>query len=328
MHLTPNKRIGLVYGGGLVAGLLTAFIAKKVMAKTHAPAAGPTGPQTITATDQDSGKSFALRVGDNLVIKLPVDPASGASWDMTAVGESIIGNATPTFVPATGGARGGTDVWTVAAKQGGTTTITAKFTPTVGGLPTKTVSYTVTVAGADQKTEQPTQVKINWLPVNTLTPNGLYLFAGPAAGFADRAALLAALQNAGWTNVAVNYFGPGNDPATAWPMEMPWPLDTAQMSQMYVAGGTYSGTAPSPVAQGLVVYQLGAVVPMPATPTVVPYKGTNILVVSTGQIWVANAKCGKHNLQTLLGDSTGLALGSTAQEVTTKMSVWLDANCQ
>jgi len=327
MHLTPNKRIGLVAGGSLVAGILTTFLAKKVMAKTHAVAPGPQGPQTITATDQDSGKSYSLQVGDNLVIKLPANPASGSDWQMTAVGESIIGNATPTFVPATGGAPGGTDVWTVAAKKGGTTTLTATYAP-VGGLPTKTVHYTVTVAGADQKTEQPTQVKINWLPVSTLTPSGLYLFAGPAAGFADRAALLAALQNAGWTNVAVNYFGPGNDPATAWPAEMPWPALSSDEAQMYVAGGTYSGSAPSPVAQGLVVYQLGAAVTVPATPTVVPYKGTNILVVSTGQIWIANAKCTKHDLQTLLGDSTGLAIGSSAQEVTTKMSVWLDTNCQ
>jgi len=236
MHLTPNQRTGLIAGGALVVGGLTAFVAKKAMAQ--APAAAPTPAQNTPV--------------------LPTGPTGGPP------------------------------------------------------VPTPTSP----------------QVLLNFAPVSQLTPGGTYLIASPVpSGFTTSAQLLAALQSAGWTNVTVSYFGPQGDPATAWPPEMPYPADQTTLPTMYVAGGVYSGSAPYAVPAGAVAYQAGPAVPLPVTPTVVPYNGKTILVAYTGQLYVGNATCTTQTLMTLLPNSTGLAIGSTLAEVTSKLAAWLTANC-
>jgi len=235
VHLTPTQRTGLIAGGAIVVGGITALIAKSALAKTP-PAAPPSNT--------------------------PV---------------------TPVLPPTPPG-------------------------PTPG---------------------QSSQVFLNFTPVSQLTPGASYLIASPVpSGYTTSAQLLAALQAAGWTNMTVSYFGPEGDASALWPSEMPWPADPTTMPTMYVAGGTYSGSAPYAIPAGTVAYQAGPAVALPATPTVVPTTaGQNILVVSTGQLYIGNTTCKSKPVMTMLGNSTALAQGATQSEVVTKLTGWLATNC-
>jgi len=92
-------------------------------------------------------------------------------------------------------------------------------------------------------------------PVTTLTSGGNYGFGAQIPpGITSSAALIAALQGLGWTNVQVQYFGPtatGAQMPAGLPFTVPGPLATA-----YVASGTWTGATGAAVGAGIVAVQV------------------------------------------------------------------------
>src|SRR4029077_1043301 len=92
-------------------------------------------------------------------------------------------------------------------------------------------------------------------PVTTLTSGGNYGFGAQLPpGVTSSAALVAALQGLGWTNVQVQYFGPtatGSQLPAGLPFTVPGPLATA-----YVASGTWTGATGAAVGAGIVAVQV------------------------------------------------------------------------
>jgi|SRR5579884_293949 len=324
MHLTPNKRKGLIAAGALAAGALTVFVAEKAMAKSTGPS-GAAGGQTVTATDKDNGKSFSLQVGDKLQVALPVNPSSGGTWTIGGNDYTVLaGNAAPQFQAASNApGAGGSDVFTFTAIKAGTAKLVFVLTGP-GGQVVTTVNFTATVASKDGSAAPPArQVQMYYAPTAQLTPGQTYVIATKVdtSQIPNKAALVQALQGAGWQNATVLFFGPAGDPATAWPDVMPWPLDRAQIPTMYVASGTYQGAA-SPAPQGVAVYQMIPAQALPIIPTVIDYKGSVIAVAQSGQLFIGNAICGKNPQLAFL------AIGTSSDEVVAKLANDLDANCK
>ncbi|HET8567564.1 MAG TPA: protease inhibitor I42 family protein [Candidatus Limnocylindria bacterium] len=85
------------------------------------------GPETVAVTAADSGRTFAMRVGDELVVTLDGNPSTGFDWEI-ATAPAVL---TPTerVVTATGGALGApvTVTYRFAASSAGRATLVLAY---------------------------------------------------------------------------------------------------------------------------------------------------------------------------------------------------------
>jgi inhibitor of cysteine peptidase len=105
------------------------------------------GTPAISLTDNDSGKTIAMKVGQSLAIRLPANPTTGYSWTLADKPE-LLPLRKSEYVAGAGkdGAMGagGTQVFGFAAADSGTATIKLNYRrPWENDPPAR--SFTVTV---------------------------------------------------------------------------------------------------------------------------------------------------------------------------------------
>jgi len=99
-------------------------------------------PKILTASTADSGKTFALNVGDSLAVALPA-AQSGATWKWTETPSAGVVNGPSQSTQAVAG--GSNEIDTFVGSGNGTVTLAAALTPSGGGAATATWTATVVV---------------------------------------------------------------------------------------------------------------------------------------------------------------------------------------
>ncbi len=112
-----GKTTAVIGLGGIVA-VGAVGLARRVLALRTAPASPPAlppaggSPNVYTATSADSGRSLNLAVGDQLIVTLPANSASGVAWQWSTSPKLLTyaqhtesgGNETDTFTAVGPGA--------------------------------------------------------------------------------------------------------------------------------------------------------------------------------------------------------------------------------
>ena len=81
----------------------------------------------LNLTETQNGESFALRVGDPIVITLPENPSTGYRWSTASLDDSVLSQEGHDFRPGGPGVgSGGTVVWRFRATHEGRTRLELK----------------------------------------------------------------------------------------------------------------------------------------------------------------------------------------------------------
>jgi inhibitor of cysteine peptidase len=81
----------------------------------------------MTLTDADHGKTFDIRMGDAVVVRLPENAATGFRWALDESSEEGVEVAGSTYVPAGAGIGGaGYTEWTFRARRPGAVALKLK----------------------------------------------------------------------------------------------------------------------------------------------------------------------------------------------------------
>jgi predicted secreted protein len=110
-----------------------------------APQVGLPGGPAAMVTDMASGWPITLQVGQDVMVRLTADRASGMGWKPKGASDVLSIPGEPLFEP--GGPAGGTEVYQVKAVKPGLATLAFEYRRTAepNAAPAKTVSYQVTV---------------------------------------------------------------------------------------------------------------------------------------------------------------------------------------
>jgi predicted secreted protein len=110
-----------------------------------APMVGGPGQPAAMVTDMATGWPITLQVGQDVMVRLSADRASGLTW-VPKEGAVILTPGEATWEPASGGV-GGTEVYRVRAVKVGQAALVFEYRKKddAGAAPVRTVTYQVTV---------------------------------------------------------------------------------------------------------------------------------------------------------------------------------------
>jgi inhibitor of cysteine peptidase len=101
----------------------------------------------VTLTQEDKGRSIALKVGQTIAVHLRENPTTGFRWTLEQGGDSILEPLDSTYVQAaisaTGG--GGLHVWTFEARQQGNARLVFKLGRAWQGTASDSDRFEVTI---------------------------------------------------------------------------------------------------------------------------------------------------------------------------------------